>query len=108
MRTNTENAILSSFLFANDVGDNLDDVFKLNTSIFKTEFRKRVAEQINNVEEGAYGFLSYELEEKIQGTAYEKDFIDIIGQTSLTLRFAKKYHDKLVADDRMEELLWGL
>jgi hypothetical protein len=105
MRTNIENAILATFLFANDTGDDMENVFTLDTSIFKSAFRKRVAEQINEVKDNAYGFLSYTIEEKVNGTTYEQDFIDMIGQASMTLLIAKKYHDKLVADDKMEELL---
>ncbi len=102
MKQNIENAILSTFLFANEMSNDLSWIFKLDTSIFSNPFRKRVAEKINAVEDDAYGFLSYELEESVSGTQFEQDFIDILAQTPLSN--TKKYHDKLVEDIRLESL----
>lgn len=102
---NIENAILSSILFTNDMGENIEDVFKLDSSVFSTKFKQRVAEQINNVTDGYYGFLMTQIEEKCIGTAYEQDFIDLIAQKPMTLGMANKYYNKLVTDKRMEELI---
>jgi len=105
MRTNIENAILSTFLFANDLGEDLNEVYPLDTSIFTSPFRKRVAEKINAVKDDAYGFESYQIEESVKETQFQQDFIDILAQNSLGLGFSKKYHDKLVADDRVGDLI---
>ncbi len=101
-KLNIENAILSTFLFANEMSNDLTWIFKLDTSIFSNPFRKRVAAKINDVEDDAYGFLSYEIEESVIGTQYEQDMIEILAATPITN--AKKYHDKLVEDIRLEQL----
>jgi len=103
MRVNIENAILSTFLYANDTTPNLGWIFKLETSIFTSPFRKRIAQKINEVEDGAYGFLAYEIEESVTGTNFQTDFMDILTQTPLSI--VKKYHDKLVKEDMMEVAL---
>ena len=105
MKHNIENAILSAFLFANDTGEDLSHVFKLDISVFSTKYRQRVAEQINNVTDGFYGYLMTIIEEKSMGTSFEQEYIDVISQNSMTLDMAKKYYDKLVEDKRMEELI---
>ncbi len=102
MQINIENAILSTFLFANETTDNLDWTFKMDSNVFSSPFRQRVAEKINNVSDGAYGFLSYELEESVVGTQYEQDFIDILAQTPLSN--ADKYYNKLVLDAELDLL----
>ncbi len=104
MRTNIENSILSTFLFANDMGENLDNVFKLDISIFKSKYRQRVAEQINNVTDGFYDTLRIEMAEKSKTTKYEQEFIDLIAQIPITLPVAHRYYKKIVDDDRLESL----
>lgn len=101
-RNDIENAILSTFLLANDMSNDLSWIFKLDTSIFSSKFKKRVAEKINAVEDGAYGFLSYTIEESVIGTPYEQDFIDVLAAHPIT--HVKKYHDKLVKDDEVNKL----
>ena len=105
MSISIENAILSTFLDINDNNENLDDVYDLDTSIFTSSFRKRVAEKINSVNDNAYGFLSYEIENSIIGTNFESDFTDIQAQNSLGLKFSKKYHDRLVNESLLEVAL---
>ena len=97
---NVERAILSTFLFCNDLGDDLNKVYKLDLSVFSTEFNKRVAKRINEVADGAYGYLSHTLEESIRGTVYENDWILILSQNSLGLGYSKKYHDSMLADKK--------
>lgn len=101
-RTDIENGILSTFLFANELEPNLDFVFELDTSIFTSPFRKRVAEKINAVDDGAYGFLQVQIEESVDGTEFHQDYCDMIAQNSLTL--VKKYHDDLVEINRLGAL----
>lgn len=103
-REDIENAILSTFLGINDVGENLDDVYPLNLSVFTSPFRKRVADKINNVKDGAYGFLSYLIDEACEGTLSEHDNLEMNSQNYLGLKYSKKYHDKLIADSMMDEL----
>lgn len=104
-RIDVENAILATFLDANDLGDDLSHVYPLDISIFTSAFRKRVAVKINGVTDESYGFESYNIEESVKGTRFEHDFMEILAQTSLGLQFSKKYHDKLVEDDRVGELI---
>lgn len=105
MRVNIENAILSSFFFANDLGDDLSHIYKLDESIFTSSFRKRVAVRLNAVKDGFYGFESHLIQDSVEGTKFEEDFLDILAQTTMPLSVSKKYHDKLVADDRIEKML---
>lgn len=104
-RADIECAILATFLYANEYEENLDYIYKLDISIFTTPYRKRIAEKINGVKDGAYGFLSYEIEELSQGTVYEDDFLRILEQTSLSLEYSKKFHDELLAEDRVMDLI---
>ena len=91
-----ERSILSSFLFANDLGDDLRDVYPLDLRAFTSPMRKRIAERINEVTDGSYGYLSYKIEESIKGTAHEMEWIEILAQTPLTLRMSKRYHDDIL------------
>ena len=103
-REDIENAILSTFLGINEVNENLEDVYKLDLSVFTSPFRKRVAEKINNIQDDAYGFLSYEIEEACEGTVSAFDYSEMNGQNYLGLKYSKKYHDKLIADSLMDDL----
>lgn len=100
MSVDIENAILCTFLLSNDMGEDLTNVYKLNTSIFTSPYRKRIAERINETEDHAYGYLSFLIENDTQGTIYEQDFINILSQTPLGLGFSKKYHDKLIENSK--------
>jgi len=104
IRADVENAILSTFLSANDVGDDLENIYKLNVNIFTTPFRKKVAIKINEVEDDAYGFLSYKIEESCEGTVFAHEYNEMNGQLSLGLLFSKKYHDDLIKEDEVNEL----
>ena len=104
-RENIENAILTTFLDSNDLFDDMNKLYKLDPGIFTSPFRKRVAENINDVDDNNFGFLALEIEEKTIGTSFAVELINLTAQTSLGLGFSKKYHDKLVADDRVEGLL---
>ena len=92
-----ENSLLSSFLWADDIGSNKDNAFKLNSNIFTSEFRRAVANKINNEtdNEKMYGFLSVTLEDHTAGTTYEQEWIDIIAQTPMTFESSKRMHENL-------------
>ena len=104
-RIDIENAILSAFFFANDVADDLSDIYTLDSSAFTSTYRKRIVDRLNAVKDDAYGYESYLIEEKSQGTVFEHDYLDIISQKPMTLKMSKKYHDKIVEESRMEDLL---
>ncbi len=103
-REDIENAILATFLSINDLEDNIEEVYKINLNIFSSPFREKVADKINSVDDEAYGFLSYEIEDGCKGTSYEYEYQEINGQLSLGLKFSKLYHDKLIKDDEVNEL----
>ena len=103
-REDVENGILITFLDINDNNENIKDVYKLDTSIFTTPFRTRVSERINSIEDNAYGFLAYEIESKCESNNNKYDFIEMSKQKSFGLKFSKKYHDKLIENDRLDDL----
>jgi len=106
-KVNIENMILSTFLFLNDLaqdGEIERDLFKLDDSIFSTPFRKKIAMRINEVEDEAYSFLSYEIEESVMGTSFEMEWVSVLSQNSLPLKVVKKYHDDLVEKTRLSKI----
>lgn len=109
--TDIENMILSTFLFLNDLaldGEIDNDLFKLDDRVFTSLFRKRVAEQINSVEDEAYSFLSYQIEEKCKDTQFEMNLISILVKNSLPLKVVKKYHDALLEKNKFKDIVWIL
>jgi len=106
--TDIENMILSTFLFLNDLaldGEIDNDLFKLDDRVFTSLFRKRVAEQINSVEDEAYSFLSYQIEEKCKDTQFEMNLISILVKNSLPLKVVKKYHDALLEKNKFKDIV---
>ena len=102
-RENIECAILATFLYANEMSENISWTYPLDLSVFTSPLRVRVAERVNNVSDGCYGFLSYELEDKIAGTIHESDWLDILAQTPLSN--SRVYHDSLVKQEKMRNLI---
>ena len=103
---NIERAILSTFLLSNDLGDDLKNIYKLDLRAFSTPLMKRIADKVNSEAEGNYGYLCYIIEESIKGSAYEEEFLFIIGQGSLTLKYSKRYYDHLLKL-KLERLMNG-
>ena len=101
MMKHIEDAILSTFLFSNDFGLNMDEVFKLDVKAFTSPYSQRVAERINSVSDGCYGYLMTQIEEKTVGTVHEAELIDIMAQTPLVFSIAKRYHNDLVKQNRL-------
>ena len=99
---NRENTLLASFLFLDDLGFKKDEVFKLNSEIFTSSYRRATANKINDETDTdkMYGFLSVTLEEHTKGTKFEQDWIDIIAQTPLILCQAKRIHDDLKTEHK--------
>ena len=93
-----ENAVLASFLYADDMGTDKTDTFILAADAFTTDFRRRVATKINatTAVDKHYSLLSYELENVIESTQYEQEWLNILAQTALPFSLAKKYHADIV------------
>ncbi len=102
---NIEDAILSTYLFSNDLNMNVNEAFKLDLDVFSTRYRQSVAKSINSVKNGYYGLLSIKLEEKVKGTEYELDFLNILSQIPLTFALAEQYHLYLQKENRLRSIL---
>ena len=92
-----ENAVLASFLYSDDMGEDTDKAFLLAEDAFMSEFRKRVAVKINatTTVDKAYSVLSYDIENSVSNTVFEQDWINVLAQTPLPLTLAKRYHDDI-------------
>jgi hypothetical protein len=100
MKADRENAVLSSFLYSNDMGEDTSKAFLLSEDAFTSAFRRRVATRINatTATDKAYSFLSYEIENTIGGTIYENAWLDILAQTPLPFSLARRYHNDIRKD----------
>ncbi len=89
--------MLATFLYADDIGLNKDDTFRLNANVFTSEFRRAVANKINDETDTdkMYGFLSVTLEDHTRNTKFEQEWIDIIAQTPMTFVPSKRMHENL-------------
>lgn len=96
-----ENAVISSFLFANDTFENLDNVFIMDESIFSTKLQKRVVAKINEETNGSkmYGYQSIVIENAIEGTGLVVEWINILAQTPLPLTVASRIYKDLVKEN---------
>ncbi len=97
-----ENSLLASFLYADDMGMDKSGSFELDTSIFTSKFRQRVAGKINDetAAEKFYGYLSITLEAMTEGTVYEQEWADILAQTPFPLHIAKRIHSDLIKESQ--------
>lgn len=97
MNKNIEATILSSFL---DVDSYEDDpqLFNLDPEVFSNDCYKYVAKQINRfVELGKpMGLLWDKLDVALAGTAYEFDYLFMLGRMHVDTRKLKHYYDDLV------------
>ncbi len=97
MNVNIQRAVLSSFLWSNDVGIDTEDAFILNPHVF-TGDRILIASKINEVtetEDKFYSLLNMELE-----NTSREEWMEITQQTPLVFSFAKRCYEKLEADNR--------
>lgn len=92
-----ENAILASFLYADDMGTDKKEAFTLDSNIFTSEYRRATANKINDEtsKDKMYGYLSITIEEHTKGTTFEQDWIDILAQTPMPFSVVKRIHDDL-------------
>ena len=99
-KADRENAVLASFLYADDLGIEKTDTFPLAEDAFTTDFRRRVATKINaaTTTDKYYSLLSYEIESAVTNTIYEDHFINILAQTPLPFSLAARYHSDIVRD----------
>ena len=100
--TDRENAVLASFLYADDMGEDTSKAFQLSEDAFTSDFRRRVAVKINatTATDKAYAVLSYDIENKIGGTVFEQQWNEIVSasglsQTPLPFSLALRYHDDI-------------
>ncbi len=102
-----ENAVLASFLYANDVGEDAENAFILAEDCFTSSYRRRVATKINatTTVDKAYSLLSYELENATLGSVFEAEWINILAQTPLPFTLAKRYHDDVVLECKSKKAL---
>ena len=105
MSANIENAILSSFFFEQYYNKDHKRELILDLNIFTSELRKRVSHKLNESEPYEYSFVSYEMQEKIKGTKFEQEFLNILGAEVMSINTARLYHDKLVQDRKIEAIL---
>ena len=97
MRKNIEATILASFLDVESYEGN-PKLFKLDPEVFSNECHKYVAGQINRfIDAGKpMGLLWEKLDETIAGTAYEIDYIFMLGRLHVNTDKLKHYYDDLV------------
>ena len=78
---NLEATILATVLYAGEYKDN-ELVFIVDPKYFTLPFHKRVATKISEaIEDNTLGLCSYILQDKVKGTRYEVDFIEILSAT---------------------------
>ena len=94
---NRENALLATFLYADDLGIDKTDTFILDSNIFTSAYRRATANKINEETGGDkfYGYLLTTIEDLTKNTNFEHEYIDIISQNALCFSVAKRYHDDL-------------
>ena len=95
-----ENAVLASFLYADDMGTDKTEAFELDQKAFTSSYRRATANKINDETKGdkMYGYLSLTLEGHTEGTIYEQEWIDILAQTPLPFSAAKRIHSDLFTE----------
>ena len=95
-----ENAILATYIYADDMGIDKSEAFTLDSKVFTSSYRRAVAEKLNTETDGDknYGYVGVEMEDMTAGTSHEQCWIDILAQTPLTFSFAGKYYTKLIGN----------
>ena len=104
MNRNIQCALLSSFLWSDDMGIDKKDAFRVDVSVFDNDF-KQIAEKINDTTETNERFYSL-LNLQIENAAPSQHF-EIATQTPLPFSLAKKYHEQLVKD-RNNKIIIGV
>jgi hypothetical protein len=107
MNVNIQRAILSTFLWSDDLHIDKTDSFILDLDLFDDPMRRGIAENINNTtlhHDKMYGFLNVQIEGIV---AYQYEWLEISTQTPLTFSVAKRYMDSL-AKKRRDKLIMGI
>ena len=94
---NRENALLATFLYADDFGIDKTDAFILDSNIFTSSYRRALANKINDETKGDkfYGYLLTTVGDLTVGTKFGQEYMDILDQTPLCFSVAKRYYDDL-------------
>jgi len=102
MRKNIEATILASFLDADYFEGENKKLFELDEEVFSNEAFKYLARNINkHVKANMPLSLLYEkLEEMMSGTAYEIDYLFVIGRMHMNIDIVRKYYDDLIITHR--------
>ncbi len=92
-----ENAVLASFLYADDMGTDKTQAFELDSNIFTSSYRRATANKINDETNGdkQYGYLSVTLGDLTEGTEFEQEWINILAQTPMPFSVVKRMHNDL-------------
>jgi len=95
-----ENAVLASFLYADDMGTDKKQSFELDSRIFTSSYRRATANKINDEtnNDKMYGYLSVTLQDLTANTMYEQEWINILAQTPLPFSMAKRIHNDLIVE----------
>ncbi len=96
---NIQRAILSTFLWSNDLAIDTHNAFMLDLDVFNGD-AYLIASKINEVtqtEDRYYGILNLELENT---SAIE--WMEILAQTAMPFSVVKRYHSKLQQDYRQK------
>ena len=102
MRKNIEATILSSFLDADYYEGENEKVFELDEDVFSTEAFKYFARNINKYVKAKQPLsLLYEkLDEMMANTAYELDYVFMVGRMHLSMDVVTKYYNDLIVTHR--------
>ena len=100
--TNRENSLLSAILYSNNLDGESEQVFKLDSKIFTTSYRRAVADKINDETDNGrnYDLLLVTLTDHTIGTKFEQDLLDIASQTPMSISVAKRMQADLQAEHK--------
>lgn len=92
MNETIQRAILSTFLWSNDLHYDTKEAFLINPNLF-TGDRKLIAAKINevtNTDDRFYGLLNLELEQ-----TFTTEWMELAIQNTLSFKFALRYYNEL-------------
>lgn len=108
VQANIEDAIINTFFESELMGVKHTQLFKLDDRNFQTNFKRRIAQMINErlATGGSISLLAHEIVEKCVGN-YEREMIFILAQNPLPIQIARDYHAYL-SKKRIERELNGI
>ena len=100
-----QNSIIATYLLRDSFCDlnNIPKLNKLNPKDFIGSFYKKIVEKINHAisTDDALGVLSFEIQDKCEGTRYEDDFLEILASNPLPFKTLPK-HTEVLTMKRIE------